>query len=119
MQAAYTNVLPLTPALAAAFSAKKSAEVAPGVGATTDIHILTKDGHSQLWPDVHKKMHELYDEYQRSRVGIATAAVLRLDEFIAKRKPQSEAAPGLGVSSASVQRKDEEMWRAYWPGKNP
>jgi hypothetical protein len=92
--------LPFAPALAAAFTARKSAEVAPGVGTTTDIHILTKDGHFRLWPDVQKKVHDLYEECRRNRSCLAEAAVLELDGFMGKQRPEPEKSSQHGTAAS-------------------
>lgn len=82
MQAGYHNSLAFAPALAAAFAAKRSAQVAPGVGVNTDIHIITKNGFFRLWPEVDQKVHNLYDSYQKAVTKLGEAAVLELDKFI-------------------------------------
>jgi hypothetical protein len=122
MQAGYQSGLSLAPALAAAFTAKKSAEVAPGVGTNTDIHILTKNGHFPLWPDVQKKLHDLYEDYQRSRSRLAEAAVLELDRFMVEQRPVSgksfepvpAASPTNNASKTSwkEQREWQELYRS-------
>jgi hypothetical protein len=64
MQAGYVNTAHFAPALAAIFVAKKAAEVAPGVGTATDIHIVFKNQVEPLRPDLAAKLSELYNIYE-------------------------------------------------------
>ena len=120
MQAGYQSGLPLAPALAAAFTAKKNAEVAPGVGTNTDIHVLTKDGHFRLWPDVQKKLHDLYDEYQRNRLRLAEAAVIELDRFMVEQRPvpekSSEQVPAASpaINASGGRWKEQREWQEVY-----
>ena len=43
MQAGYVNTFRYYAALGVTFAAKKSAEIAPGVGKATDIHLIRTD----------------------------------------------------------------------------
>jgi 20S proteasome alpha/beta subunit len=59
MQFGYTNMARFAPALAAVLAAKKSAEIAPGIGSNTDIHLIFKDAAIRLWPNVATRAEEL------------------------------------------------------------
>jgi 20S proteasome alpha/beta subunit len=133
MQAGYNNGLMLAPALAATFVAKKSAEVAPGVGDTTDIHILTKEGSFRPWPEVDKQVHHLYDDYQKGVAALAEEAVLELQNFIAQQSAEPVQQPAQnggdvqatgGAKSALTDTPGEDKarnikkqnpWQSYWP----
>jgi 20S proteasome alpha/beta subunit len=82
MQAGYTNRLPLAGSLATVYAAKVSAEIAPGVGTATDIHLVFKDAVVPLVPDLHKKLKDLFDEYQRKHFELQIAGIKALDDFI-------------------------------------
>ena len=63
MQTRYTNAALYYPALAAVYAAKKAADISPGVGTTTDIHIAFRDqterlleGTSSNWSSCMKSM---------------------------------------------------------------
>lgn len=102
MQAGYHNNVMLAPALATAYAAKKSAEIAPGVGVTTDIHILTKGGHFRLWDDVDGKARELYEGYRDAVNKLGNEAILELDKYITQQRP-SENKQSQGQSAANPQ----------------
>jgi hypothetical protein len=70
------------PALATAFVAKKSAEIAPGVGTHSDIHIVFKDAWFSLWPEMHDHIHEVYRDYEKARNDLAEKAVSKVDDFL-------------------------------------
>jgi hypothetical protein len=82
MQAGYVNMALFAPALAAIFAAKKAAEVAPGVGIATDMHIIFKDRVEPILPDVAAKLSELYESYKNDRLFLEQNAVNELQKFI-------------------------------------
>jgi hypothetical protein len=103
MQFGYVNTLPVVRALALAYTAKKAAEVAPGVGKTTDIHIIFRTGVETLLPAIQTKLDELYVSYEKGCEQLATGAVTQLSEFFAthgKQLSNSQAIPK--VSSPTV-----------------
>jgi 20S proteasome alpha/beta subunit len=100
MQMGYTNRSNLAPALAATFSAKRAADIAPGVGETTDVRIVLKDGHFPLWDHVSSKMHDLYKHVADGVSELVVEAVKELDEFITN-PPAQEAAHDQPTGSAT------------------
>jgi hypothetical protein len=82
MQWGYVNAVGVAPALAAAFAAKRAAEAAPGVGTSTDIHIVFKDRIEPLRHDVATKTSELYEEYKNNRTALENKIVQELQLFI-------------------------------------
>lgn len=58
----YSQDMELNDALYIAFEAKKRAEMAGGVGQTTDIVIIDRDGIKQVGEDTIKVLEEAYDE---------------------------------------------------------
>ena len=98
MQSGYVNWWTLAPALAAVFSAKKAAEVAPGVGRSTDIHIITKDGINPLWPNVAARLEELYSEYSQRSETLVRHTVLELQEYILDPKTYQAETTAKGTA---------------------
>jgi hypothetical protein len=82
MQLGYHNNLYFAQALAAIFSAKKIAQISPGVGEATDMHMVLKDGHFRLWDHVDKKVHELHTNFQTTVDALAVEMVQKLQKFI-------------------------------------
>jgi hypothetical protein len=62
MQNGYVNTVVYAQALSAAYAAKKSAEIAPGVGKHTDMHLVLKEGINPIMPDYFDKLESLYEE---------------------------------------------------------
>ena len=58
----YSQALPLTDALYIAFEAKKKAEMAGGVGRSTDILIIDNKGIKSVKPDTLKALEEVYHD---------------------------------------------------------
>jgi 20S proteasome alpha/beta subunit len=89
MQAGYVNTLGLAPALAATFAAKKAAEIAPGVGKSTDIRIVARDYIFPLWENTALKAALLYDEYENKRLALSLDAIEQLQASLNERKPEA------------------------------
>jgi len=103
MQAGYVYTTGFAPALAATYVAKKSAEVAPGVGMATDMRLVTKLGIEPIMPKLFKKIEDVYQEYEKQRAESSQAAVDELQEFISsgayKEEPDGEGEKGTGGGS--------------------
>jgi hypothetical protein len=82
MQAGYINRSTFENAMAATFAAKKSAETAPGVGKNTDIHLITRETVHALWPNVAKKLGELYTEFEAERLSLSARSVEKLHAYM-------------------------------------
>jgi hypothetical protein len=107
MSAGYANSWPFFPTLSLAYAAKKRAEVAPGVGKATDIHIITRDGNFPLDAFLIEKLSELHNEYT-TRINAATNAfAVDLDAAAEARKQAraSEAAEEAAVKLKSARRR--------------
>jgi 20S proteasome alpha/beta subunit len=82
MQWGFVNTVNLAPALAACYAAKKAAEVAPGVGTTTDITIVYKDRIEQLVPAVAAQLPTVYESYKKGRTELEVKIVNEIQEFL-------------------------------------
>lgn len=83
MQVGHTSAATFYPALGAAFSAKKFAELAPGVGKATDIHLVLQKHQAQpLLPAVAAKLSELYAEFDAHHRDLRTEMIKRLDDWV-------------------------------------
>ncbi len=83
MQVGYVNSLPYVVGLAAAFAAKKAAEIAPGVGQRrTDLHLITKDTTEAVWPEVVAKLESLHTKYEEDHLALLRQRVQDLDAYI-------------------------------------
>jgi 20S proteasome alpha/beta subunit len=106
MQFSYNNKIVLAPAAAAVFAAKKAAEVAPGVGTSTDLYIVFKDSVEPIRKDLLDRLHELYGDYIKSRLELETKIMTGLQSFI----------DDLRKSSKTDQ---EAVAKAHEPGTKP
>lgn len=52
MQARYSNMWKFNHAVGIAYAAKKQSEIAPGVGAETDLFVVNRDGTNPLMPEL-------------------------------------------------------------------
>ena len=87
MQAGYTNQAGFFPALAAVYHAKKIAEIAPGVGKGTDVHLIFRSGVEKLWTGYPEKLAELYDKYEGERAKLGTGIIEELERFTRAQNP--------------------------------
>lgn len=103
MQSGYTSSIPLAPALAALYAAKKSAEAAPGVGKATDIHLVLNTAPFPLWPRVAGKLDELYNDYESKRTALGAEAIALLDKFIVDDSGNAKDEKSTGKPSGDAQ----------------
>ena len=68
-------------ALGVSYTAKKTAEIAPGVGEATDIHYLNRYGWALLAPDIRHELSEAYNEFNAERQKLIITAIERLRKF--------------------------------------
>lgn len=99
MQAQYTNTAGFAQALAAAFAAKKAAEIAPGVGTVTDMFVILRSGIERLSPEAHALVQRLFDQHQGSVRKLVDDAVQQLQDGLADisrkaRRPDGRAIEG-------------------------
>jgi hypothetical protein len=102
MQAGFTNQLNFYPALASVFAAKKASEVAPGVGKSTDIHLIFRNGVEKLLPAWHDKLTTLYERVEADQKTLEASAITELEAFIndpKNRPPSSTGQISTGVGS--------------------
>jgi hypothetical protein len=92
MQMGYVNTATYPLAIAAAYVAKKAAEIAPGVGTATDMHVVFKDHIEILRPDIFKKSEELYVSFEKKRSALSAGTVEELRQYIALplKEPENE-----------------------------
>jgi hypothetical protein len=104
MQTGYTSTLTFAHALAITYAAKKSAEIAPGVGATaTDIHLIFRDSIELLRPDVADRLKNLYDVYESDWRVLVYSNIDKLQTFmneVARDKTNGQTA---GVTGGDAQ----------------
>ena len=113
MQMGYANTTNFAPALAATYAAKKSAEVAPGVGKqNTDIWLVFKDAVFPLWEDVAGPLQTLYEQYDKDRDDLVRKAVEQLQEIINESgkkqrqgtgQPSGDAPPNESASQSTAE----------------
>jgi hypothetical protein len=106
MQAGYTKRFFYFSALAVVFSAKKAADVSPGVGDNfTDVNVIFRGfGPEPLLEEQHKKLEQLYIEFATKRAALAQEAVKSLTDFVIERSKatQNEQTKGQPGSDAQV-----------------
>jgi len=86
MQGGYFNRMPYLRALAMTYAAKKAAEVAPGVGRTTDVHIVFKTGIETLTPAIQRKLDALFEEYQADVREVGNRTIDKLNSFVSDKR---------------------------------
>jgi hypothetical protein len=91
MQVGHTSSRFWAQSLASIFAAKKNAEIAPGVGKHTDIHVILKDGPFHIWQHVPPELLKLYEKYSAEAVKFGDLMVKELDEFLAKQANEAVA----------------------------
>jgi 20S proteasome alpha/beta subunit len=97
MQFGYEKNTPFVTALGMTYAAKKSAEVAPGVGKTTDIKIIFRHHVEPLMDATQNKLQELYEEYEKGHQALGVTAIQRLNDWFADPKNwRSDAATSGG-----------------------
>ena len=79
----------IRPCLSAVFAAKKSAEIAPGVGTATDIHLVFRNSIERLDEAVAAKAAELYQQYSDQQKANGAHYVELLRQFVATQKTKS------------------------------
>lgn len=84
MQMGHTSSRMFSPSLASIFAAKKNAEIAPGVGASTDIHLVMKDTIFPLWDSVYPEVERLYTKYVAEVSKLESVLVNELQAHIDK-----------------------------------
>jgi hypothetical protein len=111
MQNAYVNTINFAPALAATFAAKRSADVAPGVGRHTDMWVIFRDAMIPLWTPVDTKLQEVFEQYRKDRDDLIRVAVEKLQAFInetsAASRPSDQSAGGSSSSTSEAPQIDE------------
>jgi len=104
MQFGYTNANTLAAAIVVGYAAKKSAEVAPGVGESTDVRIVFRDHSEALRSDVENKLHELFLEYREKAHNLGLECIDMMHQYIGvvpARMPD-EAPKGIPGGSAQT-----------------
>lgn len=91
MQSGYTRHRGYADALAQTYSAKRRAEIAPGVGARTDIHVILRDSEFKLSDIAVNKLAQLYTQYNASQQKIAANSIKKLQEFLNDGGPPKNA----------------------------
>jgi hypothetical protein len=110
MQVGHTSSRILAPTLASIFAAKKNAEIAPGVGLNTDMHIVLKDRIFPIWENVMPEMDRLYTKYRIDVSKFGDQMIQELQDFIVKPASNGTAddTAGPGTSGADAQAQADE-----------
>jgi hypothetical protein len=111
MAARFTNNLPFAAVLAFAYAAKKRAQIAPGVGNETDIHLITKQGWEPLLPETKTFLQNTYTEFEERRDKLALEMIEKIDDFIAKKStssPKEQQSPTSPIDDPSHQPPSQE-----------
>lgn len=82
MQSGYVNTAGFSKAITETFAAKRSAEIAPGVGKFTDAFVVFRNAIEPLRAEIYAKTMEIYDVKVRGRAEIEREAVDELQEYI-------------------------------------
>ncbi len=99
----------LAPTLAALFAAKRSAELAPGVGSATDINIILKDAHFPLWSSVRTEIERLFASYNRQAVSLGDQMTAELQSFLDEPANSPVATDNVERLGADAQAKDNSI----------
>jgi len=99
MQAGYTNTWLFPNSLAATYAAKKVAETAPGVGSSTDIHLVTRDAVTRLWQHAFDSLEETYRKYLKEHGELVQKSVNELHEKMQKAGSNAEKQQSTGEHS--------------------
>ncbi|OWK19543.1 hypothetical protein AJ88_39800 [Mesorhizobium amorphae CCBAU 01583] len=92
MQAGYSRTsTTLANAMAQTYAAKRRAEIAPGVGKRTDMHIVLKDRWFPVPNGDISKLEELYNEYSAQQSTLALETVGKLQEYLNATGSRKEA----------------------------
>jgi hypothetical protein len=104
MQAKYFNRTNFAAALSLAFSAKKRAEIAPGVGRDTDMFIVNKTGWAPVAAELQALIESSYQEYDKRHAELLSDQYTRLGEAFAEiaAKYAQQAQPGAGTVTPAL-----------------
>jgi hypothetical protein len=92
MQAGYVRTSPYIPALAVLYTAKKNAEIAPGVGKATDINLVFRGGVERLKPDLAAELDATYNRFNEEQQKLAFQHINQLQEwYVTAGKTDGEA----------------------------
>jgi len=133
MSTQYNNGMNFPTALGLLYAAKKRAEMAPGVGKETDLFVVYRTGHEEIWPEIKAEMERLYNEFESERLSLADEKLRELAESLAvigknRQAAASAASPsssdpapedGKNHSSASEERTAEKRARNRSPRRRP
>lgn len=105
MQAGHVSSRLFASTLAVLFAAKKNSEIAPGVGSSTDMHVVLKDGVFPLWGHVPPELQRLYTKYTGELGKLGDALIKEIDEFMQRPQGQepNDRAIGEGPSRETAQ----------------
>ena len=96
MSVGYVNSRSLAPTLTALYAAKKGAELAPGVGAATDIRVVLKDENFDLWENVGSELASLYDKYNARAKSLGDQMISELQSYLDKPQQTQKGADDKG-----------------------
>ena len=104
----YSNAWPYYQALALVYGAKKSAEIAPGVGLTEDMHQITRERTFRIHDEMRKALEQLYKRYRRQLMNMEK----RLVEQLIKRERDAAARETSAKADASEVSTDQASWES-------
>jgi len=91
MQSGYARTNSFANAMAQVYSAKRRAEIAPGVGERTDFHLVFREGPVRLDADIEAKLGSLYEEFRAQQAKMAAESIEKLREFLHDRTKKDGA----------------------------
>ncbi len=112
MQISYNSRNVFAWAQASIYAAKKIAELAPGVGKYTDLHLVHRMGHELVLPLAIRKLEELYGKYTGKTDELARQMIEELQNFMDdprnwrevvndERQSEQRSQAGVGASAAT------------------
>jgi hypothetical protein len=82
MQSRYVNTVRYASALALTYTAKKAADIAPGVGPATDLFIVFRNGAMQVPTSTTSQVSAIHNDYLNKRRVLGTDAIAQLQSFL-------------------------------------
>jgi 20S proteasome alpha/beta subunit len=105
MQARYANNFLYPTALAIIYNAKKTAEIAPGVGLATDLYLVTRTGWTPVDAGLVTRAAEAYEKFTRKRGELALAAIGEINEYLVALATKTGAS---GIPATQEDKPEDE-----------
>lgn len=90
----YTRLVPVHKAMLLTYTAKKRAEVSPGIGKETDLFYIAAGGLDMLSDEIHAKLKDIHENMEAKHAEAVKEADAEaknfLDQLVKKRKEEEE-----------------------------